>query len=368
MDYSLDEQQSDVQQLADDIFARRVTPSRLTELEVTGNWFDADLWSELAAAGLVGMAIPEESGGSAAGFVELCLVIEAAARAAAPVFLVESSVAALAISSFGTDTTKSALLTPYCAGEHLLSSAVTVDAGWRSGLHAREAGGGWQLSGDLSHVPLLDQAARVLVTATDDTGYRGLFLLNPQTSGVTVSAQSSIDRKPRWHLAAADAAVTAADVLVAPGAAGADALAQVCDWTTVVQCIAQLGHSEAALTITAAYVTDRRQFGKPIGSFQAVAHRTADAYIDVLGIRLTAWRAAWLIDRGTPDDETTGIAAWWASDAATRVGEAAMHLHGGAGVDMDYPLHRHYLAVKQGELTLGGSSRRMAALGDLIGA
>jgi 3-oxocholest-4-en-26-oyl-CoA dehydrogenase beta subunit len=368
MDYALDEQQTDVRQLADDIFTRCVTPSRLTDLETAGDWFDADLWRELATAGLVGIAIAEESGGSGAGFVELCLVIEAAARAAAAVFLVESSVAALAISGFGTDTAKSALLAPYCAGELLLSSAVAVDAGWRSGLRARNVDGAWQLSGDLSHVPLLDRSARVLVTATDDASNEGLFLLDPRAPGVTFSAQSSIDRKPRWYLAVANAAVAGADVLVAPSVSGADAVTQIRDWMILARCITQLGHSEAALATTAAYVSDRRQFGKPIGSFQAVAHRTADAYIDVLGIRLTTWRAAWLIDQGIPDDEATSIAAWWASDAATRVGEAAMHLHGGAGVDMDYPLHRHYLAVKQGELALGGSSRRMAALGGLIGA
>jgi 3-oxocholest-4-en-26-oyl-CoA dehydrogenase beta subunit len=368
MDYSFDEQQSDVRDLVQDILARRVTPSRLTAMEASGRGFDAELWRELAQAGLVGIAIPEENGGSGAGFVELCIVIEETARVAAHMFTVESAVAALAVSRFGTDATRDALLGPFCGGDLLLSSAIAVDGVSSGGLSARQVAGVWQLTGEQSHIPLLDQAARVLIEATDDTGNRGIFLLDPKAAGVTVASQSSIDRRPRWHLTAAGVAIAAADVLVAPGSPVDEVRSSMRDWTIAARCISQLGHSEAALDMTASYVSERRQFGKPIGSFQAVAHRAADAYIDVLGIRLTAWRAVWLIDRGTPEDETTSIAAWWASDAATRVGEAAMHLHGGLGVDMDYPLHRHYLAVKQGELELGGASRRMQELGDLIGA
>jgi 3-oxocholest-4-en-26-oyl-CoA dehydrogenase beta subunit len=368
MDYSLDEQQSDVRDLAHDILARRVTPSRLTDLDTGDSWFDKELWRELAKAGLVGVAIPEEQGGSGAGFVELCLVIEQTARVAAHLFFVESAVAALAVSRFGTDAMREALVGPFCAGELLLSSAIAVDGVPSRGVRAREVAGTWHLTGEQSHIPLLDQAVRVLIEATDAAGNRGLFLLDPKAAGITVAAQSSIDRRPRWHLAAAEVAIPAADVLIAPGSPVDEVRSSMRDWTIAARCISQLGHSEAALDMTASYVSERRQFGKPIGSFQAVAHRAADAYIDVLGIRLTAWRAVWLIDRGTPEDETTSIAAWWASDAATRVGEAAMHLHGGLGVDMDYPLHRHYLAVKQGELELGGASRRMQELGDLIGA
>jgi alkylation response protein AidB-like acyl-CoA dehydrogenase len=368
MDYSLDEQQRDVRDLAHEILTRRVTAARLTELQTSGDWFDAGLWRELAQAGLVGIAIPEEHGGSGAGLVELCLVIEQTARVAAHLFLVESATAALAVSRFGTAAMRDALVRPFCAGEVLLTSAVTVDGAASRGLSARDVSGTWHVTGELSHVPLLDRAARVLVEASDDAGNRGIFLLDPTTAGITVTAQSSIDRRPRWHLAAAGVAVPAADVLIAPGSPVDQAHAWIRDWTLTARCINQLGHSEAALEMTASYVSERHQFGRPIGAFQAVAHRSADAYIDVLGIRLTAWRAVWLVDRATPDSEATAIAGWWASDAATRVVEAAMHLHGGLGVDMDYPLHRHYLAVKQGELTLGGPSRRMLELGDLIGA
>jgi alkylation response protein AidB-like acyl-CoA dehydrogenase len=118
--------------------------------------------------------------------------------------------------------------------------------------------------------------------------------------------------------------------------------------------------------MTAAHVTEREQFGRPVGTFQAVAHRVADAYIDATGVRLTAWRAAWLLAQGESAAEALAVAAWWATDAPTRIGDAAMHLHGGLSVDLDYPLHRHYLALRQIELALGGCSRRLALLGDQV--
>jgi 3-oxocholest-4-en-26-oyl-CoA dehydrogenase beta subunit len=365
MDYSLDEQQRDLRDLAEEIVSRYATPARLTELEETRGWFDDDLWHELARAGLVGITIPEEHGGSGAGFVEFCLVAEAAARAAAHLFMVESGTAALAISRFGTAAQREDLVRPFCTGDLLLSAATGTGPVVSGGLSAREVAGTWHVTGELCHVPLADRAARVLVEATDDSGDPGLFLLDPKAARLTATAQSSIDRGPRWHLAATEAIV---DVLVAPGSPDDEAGAWIRDRALVARCVAQLGHCEAALDLTASYVSERRQFGRPIGSFQAVAHRAANAYIDVLGIRLTSWRAAWLLDQATPDSEALAIAAWWAADAPSRVVEAAMHLHGGISVDLDYPLHRHFLAVKQGELALGGPSRRLRVLGDLVGA
>src|SRR5437764_99693 len=109
----------------------------------------------------------------------------------------------------------------------------------------------------------------------------------------------------------------------------------------------------AALRMTAAYTAGREQFGRPIASFQAVQQRAADAYIDAEAIRLTTWQAAWRLAADRPATTEVAIAKFWASEAAHRVVYAAQHLHGGIGVDVDYPLHRYYLWSKQIELTLG---------------
>jgi len=125
----------------------------------------------------------------------------------------------------------------------------------------------------------------------------------------------------------------------------------------------QLGVTERALRLTADYTSRREQFGRPIASFQAVHQRAGDAYIDVTAIRLTCWQAAWRLASDLPAAAEVAVAKFWASEAAHRVVYAAQHLHGGIGVDVDYPLHRYYLWAKRIELLLGSGTRQLARLG-----
>ena len=127
-----------------------------------------------------------------------------------------------------------------------------------------------------------------------------------------------------------------------------------------------LGACEAALDLTAEYAKTRKQFDQPIAMFQAVGHRAADAYVDVEGIRLTTLQAVWRISAGLPAATQVAVAKHWACEAGQRVVHAAQHLHGGIGVDREYPLHRFFLIVKQLELTLGGSTQQLVQLGNLL--
>jgi alkylation response protein AidB-like acyl-CoA dehydrogenase len=126
------------------------------------------------------------------------------------------------------------------------------------------------------------------------------------------------------------------------------------------------GACAAALELTAEYTKGREQFGRPIASFQAVSQRAADAYIDTEAVRLTAWQAAWRLDQGLPASGEVAIAKFWASEGAQRVVHAAHHLHGGVGVDRDYPLHRYFLLVKQAELALGSATPSLQRLGRIL--
>ena len=123
---------------------------------------------------------------------------------------------------------------------------------------------------------------------------------------------------------------------------------------------------EEALSLTAEYTKTRKQFDQPIAMFQAVGHRAADAYIDTEAIRLTSWQAAWRIGAGMPAEAEVAVAKFWAAEGGKRVVHAAQHLHGGVGVDRDYPLHRYFLYAKQLELTLGGATRQLLAIGRML--
>jgi alkylation response protein AidB-like acyl-CoA dehydrogenase len=130
-------------------------------------------------------------------------------------------------------------------------------------------------------------------------------------------------------------------------------------------CVAalQLGVTAEALRRTAAYVGERHQFGRPIGSFQAVATRMADAYAEVELLRGAVWRLAWLLDAGRPADAAARIAKWQAAQAGHIVGHTAQHYHGGIGADLTYPIHRFFLWARALELTGGGAEVQLARLG-----
>src|ERR671923_2395868 len=132
---------------------------------------------------------------------------------------------------------------------------------------------------------------------------------------------------------------------------------------TVGLCALQLGICERAVELTAEYSKERVQFERPIATFQAVGQRLADAFIDVEGIRLTMWEAAWRLSEGLPCDQEIATAKFWASDAGHRVAHPAVHVHGGVGIDLDYHLNRYFVAAKRIEFALGGPTEHLVALG-----
>ena len=146
------------------------------------------------------------------------------------------------------------------------------------------------------------------------------------------------------------------------------------DSTRVRECLVtlqaalQLGVVEGALTLTAGYARTREQFGRPIGTFQAVAQRLADGYIDVLGLRLTVQQAAWRLSEGLPAATEVASAAFWAAEAGHKLAHTAVHIHGGVGIDLDGETHRFFTAAKQGEFLLGGATAAARAIGAELAA
>ena len=142
------------------------------------------------------------------------------------------------------------------------------------------------------------------------------------------------------------------------------AAARLADLLTVTSCAEQLGVTEGALALTAAYATTREQFGRPIGTFQAVSQRLADGFIDTLGQRLTLWQAAWRLGRGTcPRRRSSPAPPLFAADAGHRVAHTAVHVHGGVGIDLDGEAHRYFTAAKRWEFALGGTTRQALTIG-----
>jgi alkylation response protein AidB-like acyl-CoA dehydrogenase len=149
---------------------------------------------------------------------------------------------------------------------------------------------------------------------------------------------------------------------------GADVLSFLITRVTLGLAATQLGVVERAVELTADYARTREQFGRPIGSFQAVAQRLADAYIDVEGLRLTTWEAAWRVTEGLPASTELATAKFWAADAGHRVAHTAVHVHGGMGIDTDGPLHRYFVAAKRNEFALGSATAALRRIGTDLAA
>ena len=372
MDFSLSEEQEAVRELADRIFTDLSTQERLREMEIAeGNdRFDAKLWSELGSAGLLGISLPEDVGGAGLGFLETGLLAEAAGRTAAYVPVVETlAAAAPAIARFGTDAQKQQWLPGVVAGDTILTTALVELGGTPSApaAVAERSGDGWTLTGVKACVPSGTFADAVLVTARIEPDGVAVFLVPTASAGLSIEEQQANNGQSEGLVTLAGV-VLGADALLGSVEDGPSIVEFLVARSTTALALMQAGAAAASLALVAAYTKTREQFGKPIATFQAVGQRAADAYVDAEAIRLTAWQAAWRIDEGLPADKEVAVAKFWAADGGQRVVHAAVHLHGGVGVDREYPLHRFFLNPKHIELTLGGATDQLLRLGATLAA
>ena len=361
MDFTFSEEQDAVRDLAGQIFDGHATAERVKEIEGSEERIDQELWRALADAGLLAIAVPEQQGGSGLGLIELCLLLGQQGRRVAPVPLWPTLVlGALPIAELGTSEQQRAWLPGVVRGEVLLTAALS-EAGANDPLRPRTTatrdGAGWRLDGSKPSVPGGHIADRVLVPASTGVGEFGVFLVDPAGPGVERTVAVTTDRSKVAHLTFAGAP---AEQL---GEDGRRATAWMLDRALVGLCAMQVGVAEGALRMAAEYTSERQQFGRPLSTFQGVALKAADAYIDTEAMRVTLWQAAWRLTAGLDASQEVMVAKWWAAEGGQRVVHITQHLHGGMGADIDYPVHRYFLWGKQIEDTLGGASAQLARLG-----
>jgi alkylation response protein AidB-like acyl-CoA dehydrogenase len=218
------------------------------------------------------------------------------------------------------------------------------------------------LDGEKNFVPYGAEADVVAVIAQSDNG--SVVALVAKGAASSVTELHTTNHEPQALLGFAGVRLDAAQVITDAG----DIYADLVRHHTAALSMVAAGVCSAALAMTAKHTSEREQFDKKIASFQAVGQRAADAYIDTELIRLTALQAIWRLAEGWPADEEVAIAKFWAGDGGTRVVHAAQHLHGGLGVDVDYPLHRYFTWCKQIENELGSPTRQLLSLGAMLAA
>jgi alkylation response protein AidB-like acyl-CoA dehydrogenase len=371
MDFSLTEDQQAARELAVTIFKDLSTHERLREVEATESRFDDKLWAQLAGAGLLGLSVPQAQGGEGLGFLESCVLAEEAGRSAAAVPIVATLVLGAApIAVFGTEALRDKWLPGVCSGSTILTAALEEPGGdpFSPTTRATADGDGWRVSGTKTGVLWGMLADAVVVPARLDGGIE-LFVVPSDAKGLTRSRQVPTSGQPAALIELDEVRLGPEDRLGGSGPSatkGGANLRWLIERAEAALCVQMAGACKAAVELTARYTSERRQFGKPIAEFQAVGQRAADAYVDAEAVRLTAWQAAWRLDAGLPASAEVAVAKFWADDGAQRVVHGCQHLHGGVGVDRDYPVHRYFLMIKHLAPTLGGTSESLLRLGDIL--
>ena len=368
MDFSVSDEVKSAQQLAAQILGDFTAVDQLKAIERQEEVFDDRLWQALAAAGLLGLDIPEEQGGMGLGFFALTVLCEEVGRTVAPVPVIPVLVGATAtLRRFASASQRDQWLPGIADGTRTLTAALEEynnDDPTMPGCTAEQLEGGYAISGTKICVNHATRAARILVSAKNGDELV-VALVDPESAGVTLNRQEVTAGDTRHELVMDKVQVPDADI-IAHGSWALSAMQFAQQATRVALAAMAVGLCDRMMRITGQYTSEREQFGRAIATFQAVSHRVADCYIDVECLRLVTQQAASLIDQNRPAHNAVLMAKIWCGDVTHRVSQASQHCHGGAGVDRDYPLFRYCQWARQIELTAGSSARLTAQLGEAI--
>jgi alkylation response protein AidB-like acyl-CoA dehydrogenase len=335
--FDLNDEQQQIKETAREFLASRYKPERIRELIDTELGFEESDWKEMVELGWPGLALPEEHGGQGLGIVELAAVFEEMGYALAPSPLLSNTVAGLALAHCGSEAQKAEFLAPLAAGEKRGTMAL-IDAGSAGTIgefemEAREGDGGVVLDGE--KVMVLDaDAADFLLVATSE-GNR--HIVEADQSGVSLEGEPSIDPARCFYSVRLDAVeVPAERTLPAEREDYYPVLHRVC-----VAVAAELtGIAQRTMEMAVEYAKERQQFGRPIGSYQAVSHRCAQMLLETESARSATYYAAWAAD-ASPEELplAASMAKAYASDAGWRVAGESLQVHGGIGFTWEHDLH-----------------------------
>ena len=371
MDFTFDDEQELFRRSARKFLETYCDKSVVRELEASESGFSPELWKGMADLGWMGTIVPSEYGGLECSLLDLAVLFEEIGRAAMPGPMLSTTMGTLAILEAGTEAQKQEFLPEVARGEKVLTVAfeepeVNYDMKGTS-LRAVSKDNGYVLSGTKSFVPYATVADALLVAARtsgkvgEEKGIT-IFIVDGKSQGMRFSPMKTIAADKQFQADFNDVHVRPENVLGGLDD-GYPLIEDIRKKAGAVQCVEMVGGAQKELDMTSEYTKIRHQFDRPIGSFQAVQHRAADMYTDVLGARLAAYRALWCLSQGMPADWEVSVAKYFANKACQRVAFSAQQLHGGIGFTLEYDLHFYYRRAKAFELKLGPQALHLRKLG-----
>jgi alkylation response protein AidB-like acyl-CoA dehydrogenase len=370
MNFAFTEEQEELRKHLRAFLDAKSPESAVREQMETENGYDAAVWSQMAEQmGLQGLCIPEEYGGSGYSFIELGIVLEEMGRAllCAP-FFSTVVLAANTLLHSDDDGAKKSYLPGIASGETIATVAFTEPAGkWDEAgitLEAKADGDGWTLDGTKSFV-LDGHTANLIIVAARTAAGVSLFAVDGDASGLTRTALSTMDQTRKQ--AKLEFAGTPGQLIGTDGA-GWDVLSKVLDLVAVGLAAEQVGGAQKVLEMAVEYAKVRVQFGRPIGSFQAIKHKCADMLLEVESAKSAAYYGMWCASE--LNDELPSVASLakaYCSEAYFHAAAENIQIHGGIGFTWEHPAHLYFKRAKSSELLFGDPTYHRELLAQRIG-
>jgi len=375
LDFGFSEEQEMLRQSARTMLERECPAPRVRELMDDALGYAPAMWRRMAELGWLGLVIPESAGGAGLGYIEMAVLAEEMGRALLPSPFIWTVMFAEAIRRGGNDQQKSELLPKIAAGDLIATAAILESSGaWGEGgiaMPARRSGNSFILEGTKILVNDAHAADRMLIAARTG-GRRGggvtLFALDARRPEIAVSALATMDRTRKLSEVRFDNLKVSKNDVVGEVGGGWPLLAAALDRARVTLAAEMIGGAQRVLEMTVDYSRMRQQFGRPIGSFQAVQHKCANMMVDIESARSAIYYAAWAVSNETADAPlAAALAKAAASDAYRRVAADGIQLHGGIGFTWEHDAHLYFKRAKSSEFTFGDGNFNREIVADLIG-
>ena len=362
MDLTLSEEQAMLTQSARDFMEEKFPREVVSEIDEGKLGYSPEIWKEMAEMGWMGLVLPEEYDGAGMAFQDLALLLEEIGRVR-PISPFFSSVilAGLPILEMGNEEQKQALLPKLAAGEAIFTLAITEgNAKYEAGginLKATESGEDFVLNGTKVLVPDAHVADYLLCVARTNDGTSPeegitIFIVDGKAPGLSCTARKTLDHDMVSEVVFDNVRVPKENILGKRDEAWED-LQRILDRAAAAKCCEMVGGAQRALEMSVEYAKERKQFNRPIGSFQAIQHHCANMLADVESSRMITYEAVWRISEGLPFSVEAAMAKSWTSDAYKRVSLLGIQIHGGSGLIVDHDIHRYFNTSKVAEVAFG---------------
>ncbi|MFI0366685.1 acyl-CoA dehydrogenase family protein [Actinomadura sp. 1N219] len=355
MDLSLTEDQELIAATARELLESRAPTAGARAMDGDPAGHSAALWKEMVELGWTGLAFPEEHGGVGGDFLDVCLLFEQLGYAQVPSPLLTSVASCgMPITRHGTPDQKERWLTALSEGQIATAAPLPWDRP-DEGPIASPDGTDFVLNGTAEFVPFAASAESLLMAARVDNEPRA-FWVDASSPGIAIRPLNAIGLDRPCHVELSDVRVPATDAL------NADAAHAISHFGAAATCAEMVGAAQRVLDMTVQYATEREQFGRPIGSFQAVQHHCADMAIDVLGSRFIAYEAIWRLSANRDAEQEVSMAKAWVSEAYERVCALGHQVHGAIGFTQEHDLHWFSQHATSASLSFGDGEAHYESL------